>query len=238
MTILLTRPKDDALVLGRELRRMGYASILSPMLEVTFVNGPKIRMDKYDAILSTSANGVRALARRTENRIIPIFAVGHSTAAAASNLKFRKVLSADGDVTSLAKKVLSFYPSPSKFIHVAGTALAGDLSGELKKFGHCVDRAIVYKTHVCSSLTDEAVSSLERQVIKGVIIYSPKTAEAFCSAISKCPGLDYLRNVHLIALSDAVHRSAVAPWSSVCVARKPNKKAVFEALERAIPLKN
>ena len=38
-------------------------------------------LDGVQAILATSANGVRALARRTPRRDLPLFAVGPQTAA-------------------------------------------------------------------------------------------------------------------------------------------------------------
>src|ERR1041385_1135905 len=102
MRVLVTRPRDDAERTAGLLRARGHEPILSPLMEIRFVDGPEIPPERIQAILITSANGVRGLARRTAHREVPVFAVGAQTAAAAKAAGFSNVKSANGEARALA----------------------------------------------------------------------------------------------------------------------------------------
>ena len=84
---------------------MGHDAIIAPLLEIRFHNRPPVSLDGVQAILATSANGVRALARRTSDRSLLVFCVGPQTAEAAKALGFAHVKNADGDAKALAAAV-------------------------------------------------------------------------------------------------------------------------------------
>ncbi len=75
-----------------------------PLLSVRFHDGPPLALDGAQAILATSANGVRALARRSRARDLPVFAVGPQTAEAAREAGFANVKSADGDAEKTGRE--------------------------------------------------------------------------------------------------------------------------------------
>src|ERR1700733_8459789 len=102
MRILITRPIDDGEETARQLSLRGHESLIAPLMTVRFHDGPEVMLDNVQAILATSANGVRALARRTQRRDVAVFAVGSQTAAQAQKLGFTEVKSADGDAEALA----------------------------------------------------------------------------------------------------------------------------------------
>src|ERR1700749_3338061 len=80
MRVLVTRPEEDAVRIAEILKSRGHEPVIAPLLKTNFHNGPDISLDGVQAILATSANGVRALATRTRRRDIPLFAVGPQTA--------------------------------------------------------------------------------------------------------------------------------------------------------------
>jgi len=86
MRVLVTRPLDDALEIQILLAARGHEVVVAPLLRVAFRRGTEIDLTGVQAILATSANGVRALAQRTERRDVPVFAVGPQTAQAAQAL--------------------------------------------------------------------------------------------------------------------------------------------------------
>src|SRR5262249_33099489 len=96
MRVLVTRPIEDARGTAARLIRLGHTPLVSPLLEVHFLEGPKLSFANVQAIVATSANGVRALIRRTTTRDLPIFAVGAQTAEAAREAGFTNVKNADG----------------------------------------------------------------------------------------------------------------------------------------------
>src|ERR1700689_2967092 len=105
MRVLVTRPYDDALETAAKLKALGHDAILAPLLEIRFHDGDEIALDGVQAILATSANGVRALARHSARRDVALFAVGRQSADVARAAGFRDVRSADGDGATLAQAV-------------------------------------------------------------------------------------------------------------------------------------
>ncbi len=113
MRLLVTRSIEDAEPLAAALRRRGIEAVLEPLMSITDVAGAAGApdLDTYldpggaQALLITSANGIRAFARRTSRRDIAVFAVGDASARTAFELGFAEVRSAAGDVDALAALV-------------------------------------------------------------------------------------------------------------------------------------
>src|SRR5579864_1765350 len=99
---LVTRPRAEAEGLAQELAARGIEAIIEPLLEIHYRRDPAPDLAGVQAILCTSANGVRALARVTGERALPIFAVGDASAARARDEGFGRVESAAGSLTDLA----------------------------------------------------------------------------------------------------------------------------------------
>ena len=97
MRVLVTRPLEDARETEAALKVRGHDAVVAPLLFVNFHDGPEMDLAGIQAILATSANGVRALARRTARRDLPLLAVGPQTAEAARESGFEDVKSADGE---------------------------------------------------------------------------------------------------------------------------------------------
>src|SRR6476646_7567579 len=80
---LVTRPRAEAVALAEALDRRGIEAIIEPLLDILYRDEPAPDLAGVQAVLCTSANGVRALARRSAERGIALFAVGEATAARA-----------------------------------------------------------------------------------------------------------------------------------------------------------
>ena len=66
MRILVTRPQPDADNTARLLRESGHEVIIAPLLEIVATDIPEsFDLTGIQAVLITSANGVRALAAAT-----------------------------------------------------------------------------------------------------------------------------------------------------------------------------
>src|SRR5437016_3426749 len=77
---LVTRPRAEAVALTEALDRRGIEAIIEPLLDILYRDEPAPDLTGVQAVLCTSANGVRALARRSGERDIALFAVGEATA--------------------------------------------------------------------------------------------------------------------------------------------------------------
>lgn len=230
-TLLVTRPHEDAAPLVERLTEMGIDTIVAPMLEIVLHGGPMLDVDGVQGFLLTSANGVRALAARTEQRDLPVYAVGDATAGEAANSGFSNIISADGDVDDLAR-VIREHCDPGKgvLLHAAGTVSAGDLAGDLADAGFTVRREVLYEARPVPVLPSAAAMALENGRLDGVMIYSPRTAKQF-EALVTMAGLERaLARLTLFALSDNVDAAAALTWAQRKIAGQPAQEALLQAV--------
>jgi len=132
MQIVVTRPSEDAEPLAAALRDMGVEPVLEPLMFIENIDGAALDLTSYQALLITSANGVRALATRSATRDTRILAVGDASAQAARQAGFQNVESSEGNVKTLARLASDrLLGSDGPLLHAAGTRVAGDLAGLL-----------------------------------------------------------------------------------------------------------
>src|SRR5215472_6395783 len=80
---LVTRPRSEAQALAALLAERGIEVIVEPMIEIAERGAALPALSGVQAILLTSANGARALAKATSERAAAVFVVGDATARAA-----------------------------------------------------------------------------------------------------------------------------------------------------------
>lgn len=211
---------------------------MEPMLTVEWLDGPPPDLAGVQALLFTSANGVRAFARRTAARDIPALAVGDATAQAARAAGFTAVDSASGDVYALASLAAArCRPDAGVLLHVAGTTVAGDLSGQLAAAGFAVRRESLYDTLPARSLSGDTVRELVAGTVTAALFFSPRTARAFASLLDAGRLAPHCRTVDALCLSPAVADalrtpglSPDHPWRSVRTARYPRQDELLALL--------
>jgi uroporphyrinogen-III synthase len=216
MRVLITRPREDALRIAEKIRAMGHEPVIAPLLELRFHDGEEISLDGIQAVLATSANGVRALARRTARRDVPVFAVGPQTAEEARALGFVQVKNANGDSKALAAATRGWArPDGGALLHVKGAEADGTLAGLLRDFD--LRGVVLYEM--------APVARLETVEADAALFFSPRSARVFVES-----GIDARRWV-AICISDAT-AAALAPlqFREIRVAAAPNQAALLEKL--------
>ena len=231
MRVMITRPRADAQALAALLMRRGIESLIEPLLDIIPTANSSLDLHGVQALLLTSANGVRALAQTTELRDLALFAVGPATAAAARDAGFTTVTTAGGDVEALADLVEDRLDAPAgALLHVSGSAVAGDLAGRLKAAGFEARRAVLYEARPVGALSEAAVTAIGRGGIDAVLLFSPRTAISFVR-LSQQASLA-LDRVRALCLSRAVAQHAeVVPWGDVAVAARPDQDALLALIE-------
>lgn len=232
MRLLLTRPQDDARPLAESLQALGHDTVLEPLLQVTWHDGAALDLADVQAVLLTSANGARALARRTPERAMPVLAVGDRTAQAAEAAGFTAVDSADGDVTTLADLVRRrLRPDDGAVLHVCAGTVAGDLAGDLTAAGFEVRRAVLYDTRPAGRFSPAGRQALADGALDGVLLYSPRTAATFVRLVQAERLDNCCRRLTMFALSPAVAEAAGdLPWGATRVAARPRQDALLALL--------
>ncbi len=231
MRVLITRPLEDAGVLARDLAEIGVDALIEPLLAIEYLGDPP-RFAGVQALLMTSANGVRAFVRLSNERALPLFAVGEATARTAGEEGFENVESAAGDVAALAELIMDKCdPAGGELLHIAGTKVAGDLGGRLAAAGFSYRRAVLYAAKKSESLSAEARDALRAGELAGVVFYSPRTARTFAE-LARAAGLeDALADIDAFCLSAAVADAASSlAWSKLAVARHPDQVAMIDLI--------
>ena len=230
MRILVTRPGEDGISLAELLNVAGINSIVDPLMSIQQIHGPQLKLEGVQALLLTSANGVRALVNRSSRRDIPIYAVGEATATSARKFGFLQVHSADGNVDMLVDLVENILkPEDGSLLHIAGSSIAGDLIKLLSNRGFQCSREILYKTNNSRRLLESTIADIKQNKIDAVMLYSPRSAEIFVNLIRKARLIRSCQNITLICLSDAVYKKTLKiQWKAVKTSSEPNQDAIIK----------
>jgi uroporphyrinogen-III synthase len=230
MRILVTRPIEDGAEIARRLAVMGHRALLAPLLTVRNHPGPPLPLAGVQAVLATSANGVRALAARTAARNVPVFAVGPQTADAAARAGFIRVRNAKGDALALADAVRRWAdPAAGPLLHAAGEEADSRLAEALGAHGFTVKREALYRVEAETQLPPAATEALARGTVQAALFFSPRSARVFVDCVTRA-GLSTAGLV-AVCISAATAR-ALAPLSfaEVRIAAAPNQAALLACL--------
>ena len=244
MAVLVTRPLPDAETTAASLRAQGFDVVAAPMLRFEAFGFADETETPYGGIIATSANAVRAVEAQLANSPLlklPMFTVGERTAAVARDAGFSKVLSADGDAATLRDLVVETAKAKklkkkSPLLYLAGEEISRDLAAELREQGFEVTTHIAYRMVPARSLPGEVVDGFAAGRIEAVLHYSRRSALAFVEA-ARAGGVE----ISALALPQCCISGAVAEIvreagaTQVTVAARPDEKALFEALKRALP---
>ncbi len=231
--VLVTRPRPDAVALTAELERRGHTVLQQPLLELEIDANADLDLDGVQALLFTSANGVRAFVARSGRRDLPVYAVGDATAREAMGQGFGAVESAGGAVDDLAALVRrTIEPEDGALLHVSGSAVAGDLSGLLTSDGFAVRREQLYTARKVTGIDAAVRAALIAGTIDAVLFFSPRSAAAFVTLVQAAEIGAACGKLTAVCLSDAV-AAALAPisWRAVTVAARPNQESLLASLE-------
>jgi uroporphyrinogen-III synthase len=241
MKALVTRSGEDAAPVAAALVARGIEPLLAPMLRIEPEPDAASRLRGAligaQAVLFTSANGVRAFAQASGRLELPAFCVGEASAAAARIAGFRSVASADGAVADLATLAASrLAPANGALLHAAGKVTAGDLAADLAAKGFSARRVELYRAVEVVSFAPETAAALRRDEIGLALFFSPRTGESFVR-LARAAGLtEHCENMKALALSPnvAAALSGVA-WRATAIARAPNLQALLTALDEIVP---
>jgi len=232
MRILVTRPAEEGERLARLLRERGHEAILSPAMDIQLKDGPDLSFETTKAILVTSANGVRALARRTGSRHVPLFVVGPQTAEAARAAGFVSVRDAKGDSKILVQSVREWMsPGGGSLAYAAGDTIADDLVSTLSGQGFDVEMLRLYRTREREALSDAATAALASDAIDAVMLFSPRSARIFVRQVLRADLQRNCERAAVLCISPAI-AAALFPlhFAHVQIAAQPNRDSILDLL--------
>jgi len=235
MHALITRPLEDAKPLADLLAAKGVECTIEPLLDIVPRADAVVDLAGVQALLFTSANGVRAFAAKSSRRDLKVLTVGDGSAAAAREAGFGDVQAAGGDVDALAAlAVARLDPKSGPLFHGAASALAGDLQGKLEAAGFTLRRAVLYEAKTATAFSPETRMNLALGGIDMVLLFSPRTARTF-GELWQAAEEPSLRKTSALCLSPAVAKEIGAlDWQKVEIADRPDQPAMLALVEAEI----
>jgi uroporphyrinogen-III synthase len=220
----------DAERTAAALRGRGHSVVMAPLVRVEPLADTPIDDRHWAAILITSANAAAAIAmheRKSSLLDVPVFAVGDRSAVAMRAAGFAEVVSADGAVADLARRVGDQLKPGVCLLYLAGEDRASDLAGDLRAQGFVVQTANVYRAVVATTLPQDATDALAAG-LDGVLHFSRRSAEAYVNGARATGLLARALTPAQFCLSEQIaaplrHAGAVL----IRVAPRPNEAALI-----------
>lgn len=218
--VAITRAAPENERTAARVRALGAEPVLAPLLEIHTLDFDA-NLIGVQALLFTSANGVRAFAGASAVRDKAVLAVGDATAQTARDLGFSDVRSADGDVGALTTMAESTLDSAAgAVVHFSGAEIAGDLVRALDAAGFEAERRIAYEARAATAIPAGLGGPLDV-----VLFHSPRAARIFVRL--GAPGAGALTaGCFSAAVADAARG---APWKRIIVSPAPREEAFLEA---------
>jgi uroporphyrinogen-III synthase len=219
--VLITRPQPEAAELRDRLTALGRTSLIDPLLSVEHLDPSLDRQAPYQAIMVTSGNALRALARHPDRLAWaitrPLFAVGPATAALGKSLGFSRVIQGPGTAAELADTIRAqLRPDGGPLLNLTGEITAFDLVAALRPMGYAVDSMVMYRMVAAQALMPGTITRLTRGDIGAVIVLSKRTVETYVALIEKHNILEYITNIPHLCLSGTI-ADALRPLGPVPV---------------------
>ncbi len=238
MRLVVTRPEPDAQALARQLEEHGIEAMCAPLLEIRGRQNTSLPDEPVQAVLVTSANGVRALGAHSDFarfKDLPCYAVGDASAAEAKAAGFGQVHSASGDLAALQALVKqNLKPDGGPLLYVTGSKIAGDLAGLLAQDDFKVMRVVLYDAMAVSCLPQDLIEAVKAGHIDGVILMSPRAAKVWGARLLDA-GLDQIfAKLRYYCLSPAVKAALQTGLKvedgHIGIAAQPTQKALIEGV--------
>lgn len=221
--IIITRPKSDAQQLAGNLEKQGYDCLIEPMLTVNtlFENAKSLEyaLDcKPQAVLVTSKHAITAFSLMTEQRHLPIIAVGQTTANRALNLGFEKVSYAQGTANSLLAHVTNNYsPAAGTLLYIRGVDISTDVASRLTQNDFMVDSVTLYQAKSSRQLSHELCAAINANKVSTILFFSQNTVKTYARLAAANHIVQAHRNITAQCMSSAIAERAksLLSWKEV-----------------------
>ena len=190
MRLLITRPEEDGSRVAERLAEQGHKPVLLPLLTIDFPELPPLKLDGVQALIATSRNALRGLARNTAfaaATALPIYCVGEATAASAAESGFTDIREGPGTARELAPVIAATAQADGgALLYLTGEQIAFDLAGALGQAGYDIRRVVVYRAEA-NGAAGAAFTAQLKTGLDGVLLMSPRTAQIFAALLRELP---------------------------------------------------
>jgi uroporphyrinogen-III synthase len=217
--LLVLRPEPGTTATIGRATAAGFEAIAAPIFMIAAQAWEAPDASAHDALMLTSANAVRHAGPALDRyRLLPVYAVGAASAAAAIEAGFTDIRTGDGDAEVLIASMVR--DGVTRPLHLAGR--------EHREFDNTsipIERRIVYAADPVAILPAAAQAAVARGAV--ALIHSPRAGETFDRLLRKAD-IDPI-TVAIAAISQA---AAAGHWRETAIAETPDDSALLAAAAR------
>jgi uroporphyrinogen-III synthase len=214
--LVIVRPEPGATATAEAAKRLGVPVVIAPLFRIEPVAWTAPEGGRFDALLVTSANGVRfAGAELARLRGLPAHCVGEATASAAREAGLTVDIVGNSGVDSLLEQI----PTSQRLLHLCGVDRRS-ASGR----GHAIMEIPVYESAPLPA--PQALQTLAAGVF---VIHSPRAGARLRELAGST--ID-LANFALAAISTTAAEAAGRGWQQVEIAAEASDSALLAIAAR------
>ena len=217
--VLVLRPEPGAAATFALALAAGLTPIAAPIFTLVSIAWSPPDPAAYDALMLTSTNAVRHAGPAIERyRMLPVYAVGAATAAAAIEAGLADIHTGDSDAAALIASMTR--DGVTRPLHLAGREHRGFDNTSIP-----IERRIVYGADPVAILPAAAQAALARGAV--ALIHSPRAGEIFATLLQQA-GID----PGTVAIASISEAAATGHWGETAIAETPNDSALLAAAAR------
>ena len=172
MNIIFTRPLIDSEDLMMNFFSSEHKIIHMPTLSIASANMEPINTKDYDGLIFTSANAVRFLKLKNDDKNTKCFCIGNLTERSLRLKGFNNTIAASGTVNALKNIIMNSEKNIKNLAYLCGDVVSYELDKELTKEGFKVSKIINYTSTKIIDLNKESMDLIKKYPANIALIYS------------------------------------------------------------------
>lgn len=211
--LVILRPEPGAGRTAKRAAELGLTADVHPLFVPQPLDWTPPALDRFDALLLTSAHGVRlAGAHLADYRTLPAYAVGRASAAALTEAGFAHVVAGMGDGSAIAARIAA--DGHRTILHLGGRTVAPMDEGPLT-----IERVAVYA--MMRTQDDGLAQRIAPDSV--IMVHSPRAGEILAERVAQAQRAD----LHLIAISPAALIASGTGWASARSVDSPDDERML-----------
>ena len=217
--VIITRCKEENVILSRKIQEIGYIPIASPMISYKVVLCDFAKFKSYSNLIVTSKFAAQIIAEHYPYDVNAYVVGVESANILGKNNKIHVVGVYDG----VAALLEALYNS-QKYLYCSGNHISMDIP--------LADRCIIYNTEYADSLSKEAMDIISQNRADFIMFYSKNSAQNFIDLIKNHIHLQNLQNSVVIAISEEVGSILGGYVKNVLFPKNPNADEMLALLRK------
>lgn len=205
------------------------------MLEYKPADFSLSNLQRYQGIIITSAQGVRALAERSLEREVPVYCVGDQSAAEAKACGYKNVYSAHGTAEELTALILKHISGEKPLFYARGADISVDIEAALAQKNIGCESIITYKAELVNQIPAPCVQAIQSGKIQAAAFTSVRGTKNFMRLVCVHNLSKHLKTINALCLSDnMLQYIQPTEWADARVCPKPDGDAFREFIRQSL----